>query len=159
MVTFQLHRKGVVLLIVGCVLVGVLLFAGGYLAGMRRGSSAAPAVALPPMPKVPAVQASAATAAPAPPREPEHFAIRAGLFTSSEEATAYLQQLTARKLAASLAPMTTSSGATLYAVRIGDYPTRRAAATAADALHRDHGIDGVIVSLQMEPMVTTRTTT
>jgi cell division septation protein DedD len=159
MVTFQLHRKGVVLLIVGCVLVGVLLFAGGYLAGMRRASASAapavPAVALPKVPKVPAVQASAATT---PPREPEHFAIRAGLFTSSEEATAYLQQLTARKLAASLGPMTTSSGAKLYAVRLGDYPTRRAAATAADALHRDHGIDGVIVSLQMEPMVAQTTT-
>jgi cell division protein FtsN len=154
MVTFQLHRTGVVLLVIGSLLVGGLLFAGGYLAGMRR--APAPRVALPVAPKAPPVNAAlvpaAAPAAPATP--PEHYAIRAGLFTSNEEATAYLQQLTARKLTATIASMPTTSGPTLYAVRIGDYPTRRAAAAAAETLQREHGINGAIVVLQAEPIAT-----
>jgi cell division septation protein DedD len=164
MVTFQLHRTGVVLLVIGSLLVGGLLFAGGYLAAMRRSPAPAPRVAVPVVPKVPPVNAAlmpgatpaaAATPAPAAPAPPpEHYAIRAGLFTSNEEATAYLQQLTARKLTANIASMPTTSGPTLYAVRIGDYPTRRAAATAAEALQREHGINGAIVVLQTEPIAT-----
>jgi cell division septation protein DedD len=167
MVTFQLHRTGVVLLVIGSLLVGGLLFAGGYLAGMRR--SPAARVAMPVAPKAPPVNAAlagaatpAATpppapAAPAPP--PEHYAIRAGLFTSNDEATAYLQQLTGRKLTATIASMPTTSGPTLYAVRIGDYPTRRAAATAAETLQREQGINGAIIVLQTEPIESARTTT
>lgn len=158
MVTFQLHRTGVVLLMIGSVLVGALLFAGGYLAGMRRAATpaASPKLAVPVVPKAPPVQAAVV---PVPATPPEHYAIRAGLFTSSEEATAYLQQLTARKLTAALATMPTTSGPTLYAVRIGDYPNRRAAADAAEALQRQHGITGAIVLLQPEPLEATRTTT
>jgi cell division septation protein DedD len=156
MVTFQLHRTGVVLLVIGSLLVGGLLFAGGYLAGMRRSPAPAPRIAMPAVPKAPPVNAAlvpaAATTAPAPP--PEHYAIRAGLFTSNEEAMAYLQQLTTRKLTATIASMPTTSGPTLYAVRIGDYPSRRAAATAAEALQREQGINGAIVVLQAEPIAT-----
>jgi hypothetical protein len=37
MVTFQLHRKGVVLVALGALLLGILLFMAGCIAGMRFG--------------------------------------------------------------------------------------------------------------------------
>jgi hypothetical protein len=84
--------------------------------------------------------------------KPEQLAIRAGLFTTSEEATAFAQQLTSRKLMATIATTPTSSGAMLYSVRIGQYTNRRDAAAAVEALKRDHDIDGAIVSIQPEPL-------
>ena len=35
MITFRLHRKGVILIAIGAVLLGVLLFAAGYLTALR----------------------------------------------------------------------------------------------------------------------------
>jgi hypothetical protein len=35
MITFRLHRKGVILIALGAVLLGFLLFAAGYLAALR----------------------------------------------------------------------------------------------------------------------------
>jgi cell division septation protein DedD len=69
MYTFQLHRKGVVLVILGAFFLAVLIFAGGYLAGMRRGGSGlawtAPKIAKPAMPK-PAMPKVAVPPVPAP---------------------------------------------------------------------------------------------
>jgi cell division septation protein DedD len=183
MFTFQLHRTGVVLVAVGAFLLAVLIFAGGYLAGMRHapGLSAStkgmtvpalqkPTVARPAMPKpaLPAVPnpafpslaqtlfgRPATTAAGTDPQAapvPDVFVLRAGLVTSSEEANGLVQQLTARKLAATVSTSKTTAGPVLYSVHVGRYATRRDAAAALAALQRDLGIDGAIELLEPEPL-------
>lgn len=171
MVTVQLHRKGVVLVAIGALFLSVLIFAGGYLAGMRRGSRplgtdgaipGAPSVALalPATPKSGPTTAAAVATSPnavtakttVPTAEPEQLAVRAGLFTSNEEATAFAQQLTARKLNATVAASPTTSGAMLYSVYVGQYANRRAASAAVLALKRDLEIDGAIVTIQPPPL-------
>lgn len=154
MITVQLHRTGVVLVAIGAAILGVLIFAGGYLAGMRRGSVALSRPAMPSRPKL-TMPAPAATppaiATPGKPK-PQQLAIRAGLFTTSEDATAFAQQLTARNMKATVATTTTSSGAMLYSVSVGQFDNRRDAAAAVEALKRELGIDGAIVSVQPEPL-------
>jgi hypothetical protein len=151
MVTVQLHRTGVVLVLIGALLLGILIFVGGYLTGMRHERPALPTRAVA-KPQVPALATAANVLPSAIAPKPEQLAIRAGLFTTSEEATAFAQQLTSRKLMATIATTPTSSGAMLYSVRIGQYTNRRDAAAAVEALKRDHDIDGAIVSIQPEPL-------
>lgn len=154
MVTVQLHRSGVVLVVIGSLLLGGLLFAGGYLAGMRHGSPVA-------APKLPAVKKPVAPAAIIPPAMPvpakpqaksEQLSIRAALFVSKEDADAYAQQLTARKLETWIATSATSSGATLYSVNIGRYTSRREASVAVEAMKRELGVDGAVVTIVPEPL-------
>jgi cell division septation protein DedD len=182
MFTFQLHRTGVVLVILGAFLLGILIFAGGYLAGMRRAapvpalSLTKPAVPKPAVPTVPkpalppvarpalpslalfgrqtpvAAADAAGTAPAAAAPEPDVFVLRAGLFTSNEEAAALVQQLAARKLTATVSKSKTMTGPVLYSVHVGRYATRREAAVALDALRRDSGIEGAIELLQPEPI-------
>jgi len=179
MFTFQLHRTGVILVILGAFLLGILIFAGGYLAGMRRGApgpavalkkpvvakQSVPKTALPAVPKpalpslalfgrrTPVAAADAAgTAQAAPAADPDVYVLRAGLFTSNEEATALVQQLAARKLTATVSTSKTMTGPVLYSVHVGRYGTRREAAIALDALQSDLGVDGAIELLQPEPI-------
>jgi cell division septation protein DedD len=159
MVTVQLHRSGVVFVVIGSLLLGGLLFAGGYLAGMRHGSIAAPkAPAIPKpartatLPAAVIAPGSPKSAATKPQAKPEQLAIRVGLFVSKEDATAFAQQLTARKLEAAIASSPTSNGATLYSVNVGHYTSRHEAAAAAQTMKRELGIDGAVVTVLPEPL-------
>jgi cell division septation protein DedD len=171
MVTFQLHRKGVVLLALGAVLLGTLLYMAGCLAGQRRGTVAAsslpsmpkrpsapklpPAPALkPPSVKAPAVPL-AALGVPGVPRNPavravpampETFALRAGTFADEAEAKPVVEELTGRGLQASVVPVKTSAGTVLHTVMIGRFASREEAAAAAAELERQEGISTVVVA-------------
>ena len=138
MVTFRLHRTAVIFIIIGSLLAAVLIFAGGYVLGMRR---------RPPSPAVPAVAAPApppaVVTAPAP--KVELLAVRVGIFDSEEEAKALAQQLAARKLDTAVVPLTTSGGVKLFTVEVGQYTTRAAAASAAASLRDDEGLQGAVV--------------
>jgi len=166
MVTFRLHRKGVVLLALGAVLLGVLLYMAGCLVGQRRGGAArlgrpaglpkvaAPAAAL----KRPALRAPAAPALPAAPAvppvpaaslvpaAPQAFALRAGAFTDEAEAKALVQDLASRGLQASLVPVPAGGGAVLQTVLLGRYASREEAAAALAELARREGISAVVVA-------------
>lgn len=142
-VTFRLHRRGVVLLAVGSVLLGALLFAAGCLAGMRRAGRMQPAAA----PRVPAV------AAPKPPEAPkeekaaeEAFVLRVGSFADEAEAKAFADELTAAGQKPAISPMPTSGGLVLHTVSVGPYPSRDAASEAASGLARQ-GISAVVVPM------------
>jgi cell division protein FtsN len=148
MVKLQLHRNGVALVAVGALFLGALLFGGGYLSGMRNAPlSPAPVVAKAKA-KPPAVVALKAPVSVA----PENLAVRAGLFLTEEEATAFKRQLMACKLTPTVTASPTASGAMLYSVSVGSYTNRRDAAAAAEALKRDLGIDGAIVSVGTEAL-------
>jgi hypothetical protein len=158
-VKLLLHRNGVIRVAGGAVLLSGLIFGAGYLAGMRHGTPTLsslpsfPAVPTPLVPKAqPVIIDRPKVGTPPPPVEPAQFAVRAGLFPSNEEATAFAQQLTARKLDATVAAMPTSSGAMLYTVRFGQYANRNDAAAAMFKFRHDYGIDGAIVTIQPEPL-------
>jgi cell division septation protein DedD len=173
MVTFSLHRTGVVLLALGALLLGGLLYLAGCLVGQRR-AAAAPGVpqALPArLPKAPAVHppavkapgipgAPAMAGAPAAPTlpgapgatgaaavaaAPRTFALRAGAFTNEAAAKALVQDLAGRGLKASVVAVPTSSGAVLHTVLAGSYASRRAAAVAAAELARRQGLSAAVV--------------
>ncbi|MEA2342940.1 MAG: hypothetical protein QOF63_1109 [Thermoanaerobaculia bacterium] len=138
MVTFRLHRTAVIFIIIGSLLAALLIFAGGYVLGMRRRPvpPAAPAVATAaPPPAVATVPAA----------KGEVLAVRAGIFDSEEEAKALAQRLAARKLDAAVVPLTTSGGVKLFTVEVGQYTTRAAAAAAAASLKDDEGLQGAVV--------------
>ncbi|MEA2414996.1 MAG: hypothetical protein QOI58_1653 [Thermoanaerobaculia bacterium] len=138
MVTFRLHRTAVIFIIIGSLLAALLIFAGGYVLGMRRRPvpPAAPAVATAaPPPAVATVPAA----------KGEVLAVRAGIFDSEEEAKALAQRLAARKLDAAVVPLTTSGGVKLFTVEAGQYTTRAAAAAAAASLKDDEGLQGAVV--------------
>ncbi|HKO54941.1 MAG TPA: SPOR domain-containing protein, partial [Thermoanaerobaculia bacterium] len=115
MITFRLHRSGLVLLVLCCLLVAVLLFAAGWLGGMQY---ARPSV----RPALPIVTKPAAPLPAPPPPASDPLALRLGSFLSEAEATAFVQSLAARKIDAAIIPMSSGS-ATVYTVRSGRYPT------------------------------------
>jgi cell division septation protein DedD len=158
MVTFRLHRKGVVLLALGAVLLGVLLYMAGCLVGQRRGAVAqigkpaglpkVPAAPAAPALKRPALQAAAAPGLPA---APPAFALRAGAFTDEAEAKALVQDLASRGLQASLVPVPAGGGAVLQTVLLGRYASREEAAAALAELARREGISAVVVAAPRRP--------
>jgi cell division septation protein DedD len=142
MVTFRLHRQGVIFIIIGSILAAVLIFIGGCVFGMRR---------RPALPSLPATaragSAPAAVTATAPKQpEGELLAVRVGVFDSEEEAKALAQKLSARKLEAAILPLTTTGGVQLYTVQVGHYTTRAAASAAAAALADEHGLKPAVVA-------------
>ena len=170
MVTFELHRKGVVLLALGAILLGTLLYMAGCLAGQRRGTAAAlsgpslpkrpsvPKLPAAPALKPPSVKAPAvplavpgipaaprAPAGPAVPAPPVTFALRAGAFADEADAKPVVQELAGRGLQVSLVPVTTSAGTVLHTVLIGRFASREEAAAAASELDRQEGISAVVV--------------
>jgi cell division septation protein DedD len=159
MMTFSLHRKGVVLLALGAILLGALLYMAGCLVGQRRGAVAQ--VGRPGVPRLPSAAAAkptavrpkvpAAPAAPVPVAPQEAFALRAGTFTDEAEAQAFVQELAGRGLPASLAAVPTSGGARIHAVLVGRYPTREAAAAAASELVRREGLAVAVVPAKKAP--------
>ena len=163
-----LHRMGIVLLVVGTLVFTVLVFVAGWIAGSARTKAtfrpavtlAKPAVPAVPKPAVPKIAApSTAALFPAPAAKPaaaptpaatdsaapELFTLRVAAFATEEEAKARVAELAARNLEATIVPMPTSSATILYSVCIGQYPGRIAAADAADALAKQHGLDAAVV--------------
>ena len=142
MITWRLHRKGVVLVSVGAVLMGFLMFAAGYLTALRRPlpSPALPAAA--PVPKKPATEKQESAAQPH--IENEAFTLRVGAFADEADAKALVQELTARGHKPVVAPVA-QNGILLYMVLIGRYTGRDAAAEAAAELKRKEGIFSAVV--------------
>ena len=143
MVTFQLHKKGVILIVILCLIVAVLLVAAGYVWGRQSAAKQAAAVAQKPAPAKPASAAPPAPAAPV-----IHYTLRIGIETSEEEAQAKVKELGLKKLAATVVPMETSGGAVLYEIRTGAYPDRAAAAKAATALEENLQMPAAVVPVQ-----------
>jgi cell division septation protein DedD len=142
MVTFRLHRQGVIFIIIGSILAAVLIFAGGYLVAMRRRPPAPVPTVAATTPPAPSTMAPAASA-PAP--KVDLLAIRVAMFDSEEEAKTLVQQLAARKLDAAVVPLTTSGGVKLYTVEVGQYANRAAAAEAASSLEKEPGLQPAVV--------------
>ena len=146
--TFQLHRKGVVLIVLGCIVIAVLLTLAGYFAGVAHATAAqtketpataaagpAPAVAAPPGVAPP----------PAAARPPEEFAIRLGQATSEEEAKALQAELKVREIDTTIVTLPTESGVPIFSLLAGRYPSRAAAAEDATKLEDRKGVAAVIV--------------
>jgi cell division septation protein DedD len=142
MVTFRLHRKGVIFVIIGSIFAAASIFAGGYLVALRRRPSVPvlPATAT----ATPAISTVAQTAS-APPPKSEILAVRVGVFDTEEEAQALVQRLAARKLETAVVPLTTAEGIKLYTVQVGQYTTREAAAAAASSLAEEPGLQPAVV--------------
>lgn len=147
MVTMRLHRSGVVLAVVFALLIAILIFAAGYLVGVSRGvkiavaKPAAPKIAAPKLPaKAPAAATESAAAQPA-------LTIRAGVFPAEDEAKALAQRLALSKVEATVLPVATESGPTLYLVLAGRYANRAEAAAAAAELGRRQGLDTAVVPM------------
>ena len=144
MITFRLHRKGVVLVSIGAVLLGALLFAAGYLTARRapvlnRKEIAAPAPEKKRSEKT-AKQESAAT----PHIEDEAFTLRVGAFADEADAKAYMQELAAHGHKTVVTPVA-RKGIVLHMVLLGRYAGRDAAAEAAAELKRKDGIASAVV--------------
>ena len=147
-VTFQLHRIGVALLVIGSILLAVLIFAAGYISGTAATKPAAivsatrnpqPATQAPPT----TTTAPATTTAAATPAE-EPLALRVGMFANEDDAKALVQQLAAAGMKPSIVTIQ-SSAAVLYTVQVGPYKTRPEAEAAAAALQKQQGIGVVVV--------------
>ncbi|MBV9496730.1 MAG: SPOR domain-containing protein [Acidobacteria bacterium] len=144
MITFRLHRSGLILLVICALIVAALLFAAGWMGGMQYTSSR----------PAPVVAAAAATPPPPPPvaattgvpieTPSDPFALRLGAFTAEDDAKAFVQSLATRKIDAAIYPMTNGT-ATVYIVRTGRYATHEEAAAAAAAMGKQ-GLDAVIVA-------------
>lgn len=160
MITFQLHRRGVIVLALGAVFVGALLFAAGFMSArlpdrltrnprpqakpvLHAAALATPAKQLT-VPRTPA--ASAVTPAAAKPMaKSDAFSIRVAMFVAEPEAKAFVQELAARKIESAIVPIGTSSATVLYTVQAGRFATRDEAAAAVAALARDQGLNGSVV--------------
>ena len=138
MITWRLHRKGVVLLSVGAVLMGFLMFSAGYLTALRR--PIPPAAAPAPNKIKPEKQESAEK----PHIEDEAFTLRVGAFADEADAKAFVQELTARGHKPAVAPVA-QNGVMLHMVLIGRYLGRDAAAEAAAELKRKEGIFSAVI--------------
>lgn len=145
MVTFRLHRSGVILLVVFTVVLAILIYVAGYLTAVYTRKPPAP----------PAKPVAAAAPKPAPakkaaaPTEPqESLTLRLSVLTSEEDAKAELARLAGFGLKPEIVQMPTTSGVTLYSVCVGRYETRSAANAAAGELQRRLGFMPVIVPAQ-----------
>ena len=143
MVTMRLHKIAVIFIVIGAVLLAALLVGVGYLlgGGLKPAATVVTPAAASPKPVVTA-SATATTAITAP---AQPAAVRVGVYDTEDEAKTLVQQLAARKLAASVVPITTSGGITLYTVEVGPYATREAAGAAAKTLAADHGLQTAVV--------------
>lgn len=143
MVTFRLHRRGVILLVIFGVILAALIYVAGYLTAVYARKPA-------PTPKK-TIVAAPAPAKPAP-RKPaalaetqEALTLRVAVLTSEEDAKAQVASLTALGLKPSIVQMPTSSGVTLFNIHVGEFATRSAANAAAKELQSRLGISPVIV--------------
>lgn len=160
MVTFRLHRSGVILLALFCVVLAVLIYVAGYLTGVSRGSRVARAelggqsgkeTALATRNPQPATAAATPKSQPATPASKESLTLRVAVLTSEEDAKAQVASLTAMGLKPSVVQMPTSSGVTLHNVVVGQFETRSAANAAAKELQSRLGFLPVVVPAPRPP--------
>lgn len=149
MVTFRLHRRGVILLVIFGIVLAALIYVAGYLTAVYvrkpEATPKAPVLAVAPIPK----PAPAGAAKPVPPQEPqEALTLRVAVLTSEEEAKAEVARLTALGLQPAIVQMPTSSGVMLFNLHHGRFTTRSAASAAAKELLSRLGISSVIVPVQ-----------
>lgn len=142
MITFRLHRKGVVLVALGAVLMGALLFAAGYLTARRRPLAQVPARPAASAPKHGKTEKQESAAKPH--IEDEAFTLRVGAFADEADAKAFVQELTGRGLKPVVAAVA-QKGVLLHTVLIGRYAGRDAAASAAAELKRKEGISAAVI--------------
>jgi len=155
MVTFRLHRRGVVLLVVFGIVLAVLIYVAGYMTAARVARSTAevpsrkiPTNAVPrSTPKTPSAEK-----APQPSNEQrvtsvpsDPLTLRIAIHTTEEDAKAQIAILAAQGLQPSIVQAPTSSGVTLHTVIVGRYDTRAAANAAAAQLQRRLGFLPVII--------------
>ncbi|HEX5718254.1 MAG TPA: SPOR domain-containing protein [Thermoanaerobaculia bacterium] len=146
MITWRLHRKGAILVCIGAVLMGFLMFAAGYLTAIRR---LAPPAAI--TSAIPAAEPASKKdtkekqeSAEKPHIEDEAFTLRVGAFADEADAKAFVQEMTARGHKPVVAPVA-QNGIVLHMVLIGRYAGRDAAAAAAAELKRKEGISSAVV--------------
>lgn len=141
MVTFRLHRSGVILLVVLCVVLSIVIYVAGYLTAVYTRKPPAP----PPKPAVASVAPKPAPAKKTTVEPKESLTLRVSVMTSEEEAKAELARLTGFGLQPVIVQMPTSAGVTLYNICVGRYETRSAANAAAKELQSRLGFLPVIV--------------
>jgi hypothetical protein len=146
MVTFRLHRSGVILLVVFCVVLAILIYVAGYLTAVySRPAVAERRTGFSPS-KAPAPPAKGrAEARPALSEPVESLTLRVSVVMSEDDAKAELARLTGLGLQPDIVQMPTSSGVTLYNLCVGRYGTRSAANAAAKELQSRLGFLPVIV--------------
>ncbi len=143
MITWRLHRKGAVLVAIGAVLMGFLMFAAGYLTALRRPIPAPKEKEIAaPAPKK--EQTEKQESAEKPHIEDEAFTLRVGAFADEADAKAFVQEMTARGHKPVVAPVA-QNGVVLHMVLIGRYAGRDEAASAAAELKRKEGILSAVV--------------
>lgn len=149
MVTFRLHRSGVILLVVFVVVLAILIYVAGYLTAVYTRPAAAERRAAFSPPKAPAPPPKGRTEARPPSAEPkESLTLRLSVLTSEDDAKAELARLTGLGLKPEIVQMPTTSGVTLYNVVVGRYETRSAANAAAGELQSRLGFTPVIIPAQ-----------
>ncbi|HWN41620.1 MAG TPA: SPOR domain-containing protein [Thermoanaerobaculia bacterium] len=143
MITWRLHRKGAILVCIGAVLMGFLMFAAGYLTALRRPIPAPKEKEIAaPVPKKDTAKKQESAAKPH--IEDEAFTLRVGAFADEADAKAFVQEMTARGHKPVVAPVA-QNGIVLHMVLIGRYAGRDAAAAAAAELKRKEGILSAVV--------------
>lgn len=147
MVTFRLHRSGVILLIVFLVVLAILIYVAGYLMATytQKRNVAHPAlpIAAPQKQQAPPPTANRQPPTPATPRE--SLTLRVSVHTSAEDAQAQVASLTAMGLKPTIIQMPTTSGVTLHNVCVGHFETRSAANAGAKELQSRLGFLPVVV--------------
>jgi septal ring-binding cell division protein DamX len=162
-VTWRLHRKGVILAVFALLVFSILVFAAGYMTALMRNPSAKPVAAkTTTAAKPPAAtpgtapttttttQAAMTTRSAPPPSVP--LTLRLAVFASEEEAKAYVKELAAVELKGTIAAMPTRDGPVLYAVESGQYKTRQEALAAAEILEREHAMRPTVVPASKRKM-------
>jgi cell division septation protein DedD len=142
MITWRLHRKGAILVCIGAVLMGFLMFAAGYLTALRRSVPPAPQAIAAPVQKKDTTKKQESTEKPH--IQDEAFTLRVGAFADEADAKAFVQEMTARGHKPVVAPVA-QNGIVLHMVLIGRYAGRDAAAAAAAELKRKEGIFSAVV--------------
>jgi cell division septation protein DedD len=154
LVTFRLHQKGVILVAVGAILFGALLFASGYLTAQRRSRG----IDTPQTPQITTPgkdekdkkddkdKKDAKKESPETPHiSDEVFALRVGAFADEADAKAFVEELTARGHQPVVVPVTTQSGVVLQTVLIGRYASRDEASAAAAELKEKEELSSAVV--------------
>ncbi len=143
MVTFRLHRSGVILGVVFGVVLAVLIYAAGVLTAKFWTSAPKPVQRRAGFSPPKATPERRAEARPTLPKE--SLTLRVAVLTSEEDAKAQIASLTAMGLKPSIIQMPTSSGVTLHNLIVGHFETRAAANAAAKELQSRLGFLPVVI--------------
>jgi septal ring-binding cell division protein DamX len=161
-INFQLARSGVVLVIVGVLVIGVLLVAAGYMAGLAASSKAAlPLSTQTAAPATNAANATATSTTAAPPAAAtiaattttastspaeEAFSLRVKTFGSEAEAKAEQVALKEKQIESVIVTLPPEGGgAVIYSVETGHYATRAEASAASASLAEKSEVQTAVV--------------